>query len=105
MTSDYASQSLPPCRLRRRSWDIPIAFRPRTLDSWRLMADRGSSRQTGSAPSVFSLSTRSTAGCASTRAVRGQIRNHYRAARPCSIRVGVQSAQMAISTLWIRILL
>ena len=37
----------------------------------------------------------------------GQIRNHSRAARPCSIehRVGIQSAQMAISTLWIRILI
>ena len=32
------------------------------------------------------------------------MRNYSRAARPCSIwrRVGIQSAQMAISTLWIR---
>ena len=37
----------------------------------------------------------------------GQIRNHSRAARPCSIyhRVGVQKVEMAISTLWIGILI
>ena len=36
----------------------------------------------------------------------GHIRNHSRAAHPCSIwrRVEIHSAQMAILTLWIRIL-
>ena len=50
------------------------------------------------------LSGQSTAACHRPRRA-GHIRNHPRAARPCSIqrRVGIQRVEMAISSHWFRI--